>query len=253
MLRVLSLLITFGMAWPVLGNEPYRAPDATDTAKAHAESHCAIEHAQRLARDPDQVRALTGAAPSLPAPQVSLSPGTFIDPSLITVEKARIDVQKLLDQQPAASMTAISAPTQSAALVFVSFAMPAASLKALLDESAKTGAPLVLRGMVDGSMKRTLEHIRELVTGVRPDGPQPTITIDPTAYARFDVDKVPSFVFALEPIRPCERETCPTPLHLKVSGDVSLSYALDIMSSQAKSAAARAQVKAWLKRRGEPL
>ena len=162
-------------------------------------------------------------------------------------------MQKLLDQQPAASATATAAPTQSAALIFVSFAMPEASLKALLDESAKTGAPLVLRGMVDGSMKRTLERLRALVTGVTPDGPQPTITIDPTAYARFDVDKVPSFVFALEPIRPCERETCPTPLHLKVSGDVSLSYALDIMSRQAKSPTARAQVKAWLKRRGEPL
>jgi conjugal transfer pilus assembly protein TrbC len=251
MLRVLSLLVALGITVPASANEPYRVPDAVDTAKAHAESHGAIEHAQWLARDPDQLRALTGAAPSLPAPQVSPSPGTFIDPSLVTVEKARIDVQKLLDQQPAASTTATAAPTQSAALIFVSFAMPEASFKSLLDESAKTGTSLVLRGMVDGSMKRTLERLRALVTGVTPNGPQPTITIDPTAYARFDVDKVPSFVFALEPIRPCERETCPTPLHLKVSGDVSLSYALDIMSRQAKSPAARAQVKAWLKRNGE--
>jgi len=251
MLRVLSLLVALGITVPVSANEPYRVPNVVDTAKARAESHSAIEHAQLLAHDPEQVRTPTGAAPSIPAPQVSLSPGTFIDPPRAALEKARIDVQKLLEQQPAASATATAAPTQSAALIFVSFAMPEASLKALLDESAKTGAPLVLRGMVDGSMKRTLARLRALVTGVRTDGPQPTITIDPTAYARFNVDKVPSFVFALESIRPCERETCPTPLHLKVSGDVSLSYALDMMSSQAKSPAARAQVKAWLKRNGE--
>jgi conjugal transfer pilus assembly protein TrbC len=250
MLRVLSLIIALGVTGPVTGNEPYRAPDTVDTTQARTASRDAIGQAQTLARDADQLRALTGAAPLIDAPTLN-APTAFIDPQSAALGKARIDVQKLLEQHSASSTTTEPDAARSAVWVFVSFSMPNASLEALLDASAKTGAPLVLRGMVDGSMKRTLERLHDLTKRVTQDGQQPTVTIDPTAYARFAVDQVPSFVFALEPIRPCERDTCPTPLHLKVSGDVSLSYALDMMSRQAKSPAARAQVQAWLKRSGE--
>jgi conjugal transfer pilus assembly protein TrbC len=245
------MIVVLGVAGPVTGNEPYRAPDAVDTTEARAASRDAVGQAQTLARDPDQLRALTGAAPLIDAPTRNVL-NAFIDPQSAVLEKSRIDVQKLLEQHSAASATTEPDAAQNTVLVFVSFSMPEASLKALLDASAQTGTPLVLRGMVDGSMQRTLARLRALATGVTPNGPQPTVMIDPTAYARFAVDQVPSFVFALEPIHPCECDTCPTPAHLKVSGDVSLSYALDMMSRQAKSPAARAQVQAWLKRSDEP-
>ena len=247
MLRVLAVIPAIALCASAAA-DAYRAPDARDAGAARAASRDAIGQVDALVRNPHQLRALTGVVPpSAASPDAN---PIFIDPSDALRQKTRIDVQRLLEQHTEAAAMPGPDAAESAVLVFVSFSMPKPSLQALLDDSARTGAPLVLRGMVDGSMKRTLQRIRDLVSDVTPQGPQPTLTLDPTAYERFQVKHVPSFIFALEPIRPCARVTCPTPRHLKVSGDVRLAYALETMARQARDPADRAQVKDWLAREG---
>jgi conjugal transfer pilus assembly protein TrbC len=122
-------------------------------------------------------------------------------------------------------------------LIFISFSMPDGSLRSLLAEAGRTGAPLVLRGLVENSMQRTAARLGELL-GIEQAreaarDSTPTLAIDPTLFDRFDVDQIPAFVLPQERIAACTPEGCAVPEHLKVAGDVSLAYALGIMAREA--------------------
>lgn len=109
-------------------------------------------------------------------------------------------------------------------IVFASLGMPSASLERLIADAQKTRSSLVLRGMLDGSLKKTKARIQELV-GDRKVGWQ----IDPTLFDRFKVTGVPTFVL-IDPARPvsgdCGTAQCQQPSYAKVAGDVSTAFAL---------------------------
>jgi type-F conjugative transfer system pilin assembly protein TrbC len=106
-------------------------------------------------------------------------------------------------------------------LAFVSFSMPRASLERLARESARAGAVLVFRGPKDGSLKKTLQAFESLARL----GAQ--AMMHPEAFRRMNVDAVP--VYALGPAgADCAAAGCKDILRL--SGDVSLEYALEIMA-----------------------
>lgn len=81
-------------------------------------------------------------------------------------------------------------------VVFVSLGMPAASLDRLVADAERLRAPLVLRGIIGGSIKATAERIERLNAG-RKVGWQ----IDPATFKRFGVRVVPAFVL-VDPARP---------------------------------------------------
>jgi conjugal transfer pilus assembly protein TrbC len=118
-------------------------------------------------------------------------------------------------------------PASGGLSVFVSLGMPEGSLAHLVDEAARTGATLVLRGMVEQSLTKTLLAVRRL-TGDRPVA----WTIDPEAFARFQVETVPVFVLTRAGARPagCGEEVgFGQDDTLRLAGDVSIAYALDTM------------------------
>ena len=109
-------------------------------------------------------------------------------------------------------------------LVFVSLAMPEATMTRLLDQAARARATLVLRGLVNGSLRETVERLQRLI-GER----QVAVQIDPQAFDRFSVERVPSFVLVRDGAAtlPCGVGTCVTgDQYLLAAGDVSLDYAL---------------------------
>ncbi|MBK8890705.1 MAG: type-F conjugative transfer system pilin assembly protein TrbC, partial [Dechloromonas sp.] len=64
------------------------------------------------------------------------------------------------------------------------------------------------------------------------------IQIDPLAFDRFAISKVPSFVLVRDGTRPvaCASGSCaPTDSFLRATGDVSLDYALEHMQRAAPS------------------
>jgi conjugal transfer pilus assembly protein TrbC len=153
-------------------------------------------------------------------------------PPRIESRAAGTDVEALAKQHAAAKI-ALREPPQSALRIFVTLDMPAASLRALADQAARSGAALVLRGLKDQSMRATLAKVRALI-GERHVAWQ----IDPQAFTRFAVAHAPTFVLmtgaAAEPA--CVSE-CPTgPSFVAVAGDVSLDYALHAMVRQVPSA-----------------
>jgi len=111
--------------------------------------------------------------------------------------------------------------------VFVSLTMPRSTLQRLVDQSARAKASIVIRGLVNGSLRDTVALVQGLI-GTR----QVAVQIDPLAFDRFAITRVPSFVLVRDGTRPvsCASGSCaPADSFLRSSGDVSLDYALEHM------------------------
>ncbi len=128
--------------------------------------------------------------------------------------------------------------------IFVSLTMPRATLQHLVDQAARAKAAIVIRGFANGSLRETVSQVQGLI-----GKQQVAIQIDPLAFDRFAISKVPSFVLVREGTRPvaCASGSCaPADSFLRSTGDVSLDYALEHMQRSAPAFAPAAEL--FLKR-----
>ncbi len=115
--------------------------------------------------------------------------------------------------------------------IFVSLTMPRATLQGLVDQAARAKATVVIRGFANGSLRDTVAQVQGLI-----GKQQVAIQIDPLAFDRFAISKVPSFVLVRDGTRPvaCASGSCaPADSFLRSTGDVSLDYALEHMQRSA--------------------
>ena len=115
--------------------------------------------------------------------------------------------------------------------IFVSLTMPRATLQRLVDQAARAKAAIVIRGFANGSLRETVSQVQGLI-----GKQQLAIQIDPLAFDRFAISKVPSFVLVRDGTRPvaCASGSCaPADGFLRSTGDVSLDYALEHMQRAA--------------------
>lgn len=116
-------------------------------------------------------------------------------------------------------------PAPGGLTVFVSLSMPRGSLELLVAEAERTGATLLLRGMIDRSISKTMLAVQKLIGSRRV-----AWAIDPDAFARFQVEAVPVFVLTRQGARfeGCGDEACFSQEdYVRLSGDVSIAYTLD--------------------------
>ena len=128
--------------------------------------------------------------------------------------------------------------------IFVSLTMPRATLQRLIDQAARAKATIVIRGFANGSLRDTVTQVQGLI-----GKQQVAIQIDPLAFDRFAISKVPSFVLVRDGTRPvaCASGSCaPADSFLRSTGDVSLDYALEHMQRSAPVFAPAAEL--FLKR-----
>ncbi len=122
---------------------------------------------------------------------------------------------------------------------FVSFSLPAQSLKRLSDDAARAGAMLVLRGYVNGDSIRSTTRALHALIG---EAGRSAWQIDPPAFERYAIESAPTYVLA--------RHANNDPQDfVSVSGDVSLAYALERIAHERPAYAATAAV--FRKRLGE--
>lgn len=127
-------------------------------------------------------------------------------------------------QQASSSFGLASGP---ALMVFVSLSMPQPTLRKLVDQAARAQATLFIRGFVDNSIRTTVTRVQDLIGQAHV-----AIQIDPQAFDRFAIERVPSFVLVRDGTRPssCASGVCaPTDTYVKITGDVSIDYALESM------------------------
>lgn len=117
--------------------------------------------------------------------------------------------------------------TPSRLYYFWSFSIPEESLKDVFADGEKIGLVVVLRGLPEGSAKESLLRLKRLL-GER----KVEVMIDPLLFHLYDIQSVPAVVYAENVNSSCEH--CePAPTHWTVSGNVSLSAALEHLTRSA--------------------
>ena len=167
---------------------------------------------------------------------------------LMNMPTASIDIGQL-SQQGSDLMGSIDEQTsryESQILIFVSTSIPETTVKRYVQQTQHIGAALVFRGLINDSMKDTQVYLSQLL-GTDQTGVKPTILIDPTLYSRFNIKQVPTTVVTESEIKPCQQDGCPTPVHHKVAGDVSLAWALGLVSRQIDSKELKATLRPLIK------
>jgi conjugal transfer pilus assembly protein TrbC len=147
-------------------------------------------------------------------PDVGLSPNTGMpDPAAIAKKFQALTVTPV---------------EESVLYIMVSFSMPDEAIARLAEQAAKTGATLVLRGVVEESLQKTALLASQFIK--RYPGVQ--FQVDPNIYRRYAVKQVPTFILAREnkEIQACTKGCDATDYFVSVAGDVTLDYALDYFS-----------------------
>ena len=117
--------------------------------------------------------------------------------------------------------------------IFATLDMPKATLKKLVTDVRKVDGAVVLRGFYEGSYKKTYQKIQEL--GLT-DG---NIQVNPSAFHKYKINQAPSFVVVkkLGANESLDLDGCVLPdEYIKITGDVSLAYALEKMAASVKNA-----------------
>ena len=133
-------------------------------------------------------------------------------------------------------------------LIFTSLAVPAASWRQWAREAARSGAPLVLRGVGERGLPATAREI-----GDRLGGAEAGVAIDPRLFRLFGVTRVPAVVVVPGGVPHCRSRGCaddPAPPHDRIAGNIGLAAALEAVSEE--GTVAREAARSHLERlRGE--
>ncbi|MYF86144.1 MAG: type-F conjugative transfer system pilin assembly protein TrbC [Rhodospirillaceae bacterium] len=118
-------------------------------------------------------------------------------------------------------------------LIFTSLSVPAASWRQWARDAARSGVPLVLRGVGEGGLPATAKRIGARLGGhdAGPgSGSGAGIAIDPRLFRLFGIERVPAVVIAPGGVPPCRSRGCtddPAPPHDLVTGNIGLAAALE--------------------------
>ena len=94
-------------------------------------------------------------------------------------------------------------PNTPEILLFTSLSVPAASWRQWAGDAARIGAPLVLRGVGEGSLRSTVKRI-----GERLGGAEAGVAIDPRLFRLFGVTRVPAVVVVPGGVPSCANPGC---------------------------------------------
>lgn len=221
MLRV--LVLTLLPLCSVLSNSlvEYQEPDAKALQKQNVISNQLIDQAKHSQHDPEIQKLLATGRKKMSQMNFRSGQNFYQLPD----QSANLAASNLINKVMGAGeiIDAVHADTEiNRPLILVSFSMPEALIKQLIDEAAITESLVVLRGLYNNDIGLTVSKIGRL----SPDQGN-GVVIDPTYFSRFNVASVPAFVLPLEPISACSPQDCPTPRHVKAAGASTLRYFLD--------------------------
>ena len=126
----------------------------------------------------------------------------------------------------------LSGPRSGSAevLIFTSLSVPATSWRQWAREAAKTGVPLVLRGVGEGGLPATAKRI-----GARLGGAEAGVAIDPRLFRLFGIERVPAVVVVPGGVPPCRSRGCaddPAPPHDRITGNIGLVAGLEAIAEE---------------------
>ncbi|OYV01581.1 MAG: type-F conjugative transfer system pilin assembly protein TrbC [Burkholderiales bacterium PBB5] len=217
-------------------------PQAPSVPAARMPTAQEIEAARRLIPSAAEInRAVQDQqrAPGVRVPQAALDLAQQTGPDLSQLAEQYDQLRR----GPARDGNEAEDRQASGMLVFVSLGMPKASLQRLVADAERARATLILRGARNLSIKQTTAAITEVMKEART-----AWQIDPSLFKRFEVQAVPTYVL-IDPARPvlvaCGQTQCQQAAFSKVSGDVSMAYALATIEQNDVEFAPVARHVAW--------
>ncbi len=173
---------------------------------------------------------------------------------LLSIPSPKVDMNNLLKKSENLMNHIERQPKryESQILVFVSSSMPDKTVRNYLQQTTRIDAAIVYRGLINNSMKDMRVYLSKILGDQPEDNNQsndkkPTILIDPTLFDRFNIHQVPVTVVTESEIQPCRSSDCPTPVYHSVSGDVTLPWALSLVSRQIDSATLKGTLRPLIK------
>ncbi len=147
------------------------------------------------------------------------------------------DIASIAEKYKHLGQAAIPQNGQPDLFVMVSLSMPKEALERTVQQAERAGATLVFRGLKGDSMTKMGEEIKAIV-GSR----SVSAVVHPPAFQQFSVTRVPVIVIARPEAGNVLDNGCSKPeTFVKVSGDVSLDYALDYIERKSPAWAAVAR------------
>lgn len=197
-----------------------RLPTADEVSKAQARAREAMG---RIPRGGSQQPI---ARPSMPNVEALPSPSA-----------AAPDIATLAEKYKDLGRAALPRDRTADLLVMVSLAMPKETLERIADQAELAGATLIFRGLKGESMTKMGDEVQKILRGKNV-----AVAIHPPAFQQFSVTRVPAVVIARpEAGHVLENGCSRTETFVKVSGDVSLDYALDYIERRSATWAAAAK------------
>ena len=154
---------------------------------------------------------------------------TMSNPALqnqrLTNETGGVNLEALLARgSPVLAQNYQSLDAYGLFIVFVSLSMPKASLVDIVQAVHKAGGKVIIRGMIDNNMQKTIRRTRDIIATAKVG----EINIDPRPFDMFGVQSVPTFIMTTQSINNCLDVKCTTkPVYDKLVGNVSVEIALE--------------------------
>lgn len=140
----------------------------------------------------------------------------------LTQSKPPLDINQTISDYNALIKNAKVKLGDSRLLIFISSSMPKKSIINLMQQSSNLGAIFVIRGLINGSYVNTYKYFYNL-RGDNNIG----IMINPTLFKAMEIDSVPTFALYQSDQDLIHTACNITPKYTKVSGEVTVHYALE--------------------------
>lgn len=187
----------------------------------------------RAGRTVPDVRSVPPPMPSRPAAAPKLPAAPYAPPTAAqSIDlRALVDAYAVSTGQARRNSALAGLPKDADLLLFLSFSIPRAKLRRLIEAAADAKATVVFRGPIDEgdtSMTKFAAQLRALKPARAGD-----LRIDPPAFQRFRVTHVPTYVVTKAQLGRQEGECAPPDAYASVEGDVLPDFALAVMADKA--------------------
>ena len=109
------------------------------------------------------------------------------------------------------------------AMLFISTSMPKSLIIQMTEQASYYHIPVVIRGLIDNDMKKTLQAILDIkTTANKHHQPFTGISIDPVWFEQFNITAVPAFVISKRPANCQTQHTCSNEKYDVIYGNQSI-------------------------------
>lgn len=144
--------------------------------------------------------------------------------------KTPLDINQTISDYNALTKNAKAKVGDEHLLIFISSSMPKKTIINLMSQASAIGAVFVIRGLINGSYVNTYRYFYNL-KGDNTVG----IMLNPTLFKAMQIDSVPTFALYQSEQDLMHTACNVTPKYTKVSGEVSVHYAMERLTHSTNS------------------